>query len=135
MEQQKRGLRFTLSEIESLLEVVKAIVPIGNPDWDKILNEHASCYPTKDCTAESLKRKFQELAQTKIPTGYPNMPPHIRKAKHIYYRIVQATDGSTGGLEAKAIFNYSISSTKAMLTLARGSCLKISTIIRIPNIR
>ncbi len=25
------------------------------------------------------------------------MPPHIRKAKHIYYRIVQATDGSIGG--------------------------------------
>jgi hypothetical protein len=27
------------------------------------------------------------------------MPPHICKAKHIYYRIVQATDGSIGGLE------------------------------------
>ncbi len=27
------------------------------------------------------------------------MPPHICKAKHIYYRIVQVTDGSTGGLE------------------------------------
>jgi hypothetical protein len=27
------------------------------------------------------------------------MPPHIRKAKHIYYKIVLATDGSTGGSE------------------------------------
>jgi hypothetical protein len=27
------------------------------------------------------------------------MPPHICKAKHIYYRIVQATGGSTGELE------------------------------------
>jgi hypothetical protein len=27
------------------------------------------------------------------------MPPHICKAKHIYYRIVQATDGPTGGSE------------------------------------
>ncbi len=34
-----------------------------------------------------------------IPTGDPNMPPHICKAKHIYYKIVLATDGSTGGLE------------------------------------
>ncbi len=63
------------------------------------VNEHASHYPTKDRTAESLKCKFQELAHTKIPTGDPNMPPHIRKDKHIYYRIVQTTDGSTGGLE------------------------------------
>jgi hypothetical protein len=82
-----------------VLEGVKAIIPIRNPNWDKILNQHASCYSTKDHTAKLLKRKFQELARTKIPTGDPNMPPHIRKAKHIYYRIVQATDGSTGGLE------------------------------------
>jgi hypothetical protein len=27
------------------------------------------------------------------------MPPHICKAKHIYYKIVLATDRSTGGLE------------------------------------
>jgi hypothetical protein len=32
MVQQKRGFKFTLSKIESLLEVVKAIIPIGNPD-------------------------------------------------------------------------------------------------------
>ncbi len=85
--------------------MVKAIIPIGNPNWDKILNKHASCYPKKDCTAKSLKHKFQELARTKIPTGDPNMPPHIRKAKHIYYRIVQATDGSTGGSEDGADLN------------------------------
>ncbi len=76
-------------------------IPNGfpNQDWEKIFSEHASHYPTKDCTTESLKRKFQELARTKIPTGDPNMPPHICKAKHIYYKIVLATDGSTGGLE------------------------------------
>jgi hypothetical protein len=32
MVQQKRGFKFALFEIESLLEVVKAIIPIGNPD-------------------------------------------------------------------------------------------------------
>jgi hypothetical protein len=79
--------------------VVKAIIPIGNPNWEKILNKHASHYPTKDCTAKLLKHKFQELVRTKIPTGDPNMPHHICKAKHIYCRIMQATNGSTGGLE------------------------------------
>jgi hypothetical protein len=96
MAQQKRGFKFALSEIESLLKVVEVIIPIGNPDWDKILHKHASRYPTKYRTAKLLKRKFQELACTKIPTGDPNMPPPICKAKHIYYRIVQVTDGSTG---------------------------------------
>jgi hypothetical protein len=58
MAQQKRGYKFILSEIDSLLEVIKGIISIENPDWDKILNKHVSCYPTKDCSAESLKRKF-----------------------------------------------------------------------------
>ena len=99
MAQQKRGFKFALSKTESLLKVIKGIIPIGNPDWDKILNKHASCYPTKDCTAKLLKRKFQKLACTEIPTRDPNMPPHICKAKHIYYKIVLAIYRSTGGSE------------------------------------
>jgi hypothetical protein len=100
MAQQKRGFEFALSEIESLLEVVNAIIPIRNPDWERVFNKHVSCYPTKDHSAKKMSKcKFQELACTKIPTSDPNMPPHIRKANHIYYKIVLATDGSTGGSE------------------------------------
>ncbi len=54
MAQQKRGFQVALSKIESLLEVVKTITPIGNPNWEKILNKHTSCYTTKDCTAKLL---------------------------------------------------------------------------------
>ncbi len=105
MAQQKKGFKVALFKIESLLKVVKAIIPIGNPDWEKILNEYASCNPTKDCTAKSLKCKFQEFARTKNHTGDPNMHPHIHKAKHIYYRILQATDKATGGSEDGADLN------------------------------
>jgi hypothetical protein len=87
MVQQKMGFKFALSKIVSLLEVIDAIIPIGNLDWERVFNEHASCYPTKDCTAELLKRKFQELARTKIPTGDPNSPPHICMAKRINYKM------------------------------------------------
>jgi hypothetical protein len=41
MAQRKRGLKFAISKIESLLKGVKAIITIGNPDWDKILNKDA----------------------------------------------------------------------------------------------
>jgi hypothetical protein len=39
MVQQKRGFKFALSEIESLLELVKAIIPIENRDCmeDKVM--------------------------------------------------------------------------------------------------
>ncbi len=58
MVQQKRGSKYALSKIESLIEVVDAIIPIGNANWERVFNEHVSCYPTKDCTAKSLQRKF-----------------------------------------------------------------------------
>ena len=31
-----------------------------------------------------------------MPTGDPKCPPHLVSAKHIYRKIVEATDGSTG---------------------------------------
>jgi hypothetical protein len=93
----RRGYKFTVTEMEHLLETVEDVIPIGNPDWERIWQEHSARYPTKERTAESLKRKFQELARKKIPTGDPNCPPYIRDAKRIFRKIVQATDGSTGG--------------------------------------
>ena len=93
----RRGFKFTVSEIEHLLETIEDVIPIGNPDWERIWQEHSARYPTKERTSESLKRKFQELARKKNPTGDPNCPPYVRAAKRIFHKIVQATDGSTGG--------------------------------------
>jgi hypothetical protein len=88
MAQQKRGFKFALSKIESLLKVFKAIIPIGNPDWEKILNEHATRYPTKDRTTKSLKHKFQELAPTNIPTGDPHMTSIIGMCRQLMGQLV-----------------------------------------------
>jgi hypothetical protein len=100
----RRGFKFTVVEIEHLLETIEDVIPIGNPDWERIWQEHSACYPTKERTSESLKRKFQELASKKNPTGDPNCPPYVRDAKRIFYKIVQATDGSTGGSDVDEDF-------------------------------
>ena len=100
----RRGFKFTVVEIEHLLETIEDVIPIGNPDWKRIWQEHSARYPTKERTSESLKRKFQELARKKIPTGDPNCPPYVRDAKQIFYKIVQATDGSTGGSDVDEDF-------------------------------
>ena len=77
----RRGFKFTVVEIEHLLETIEDVIPIGNPDWERIWQEHSARYPTKERTSESLKRKFQELARKKNPTGDPNCPPYVRAAK------------------------------------------------------
>ena len=100
----RRGFKFTVAEIEHLLETIEDVIPIGNPDWERIWQEHSARYPTKERTSESLKRKFQELARKKNPTGDPNCPPYVRDAKQIFYKIVQANDGSTGGSDVDEDF-------------------------------
>jgi hypothetical protein len=97
MPPKKRGFKFTSHELESLAEVVADIIPMSNTDWDNILEIHVENFPGLNRTSDSLKRKFQEMARTKIPTGDPNCPNHIRLAKRAYYKLIKASDGSTGG--------------------------------------
>ena len=75
---------------------MEEILPIGTSEWERVWERHDVDFQAKERTPESLKRKFQELARKKIPTGDPQCPPYVRKAKHIYHKIILATDGSTG---------------------------------------
>jgi hypothetical protein len=93
----KRGLKFTVEEIKDLLALINDIVEIGNPEWKLVWSQHNAKYAERDHTLESLKRKFQELTPQKIPKGEPNCPPNVCSAKHIFCKILQATDGSTRG--------------------------------------
>ncbi len=95
MPPKKRGFKFTTHELESLADAVADIVPMS--DWDTVWEAHNESFPGLNRTSDSLKRKFQEMARTKIPTGDLNCPHHIRVAKRVYYKLIKATDGSTGG--------------------------------------
>ncbi len=50
MLQWKRGYKFAISEVESLLKVIDEISPIGNPDLERVWNNHLAHYPTKEWT-------------------------------------------------------------------------------------
>ncbi len=43
---------------------------------------------------DSLKRKFKELHNKKIPTGDPLCPPAVRQAKHLQVKIISRLDVS-----------------------------------------
>jgi hypothetical protein len=97
----KRGFKFTIAELEHLFDVIDEVLTIGNPDWEKVCHVHSNAYPTIEWTPESLKCRFQELVCDKIPTGDPNCPPYICEAKQISWKIVLATNGSTGGSDGE----------------------------------
>ncbi len=54
-----------------------------------------SKYPlNQQHSVDSLKRKFKELHNKKIPTGDPLCPPAIRRAKRVRYLIIDKMDAS-----------------------------------------
>jgi hypothetical protein len=97
MAKEKRGYKFNIRKLESLVEAVEELVPISNTECEWVWDRHIALYPLQDQTIESLKCKFQEMARAKIKTGDPNMPPHSCGAKRAYFAIVKKTDGSTCG--------------------------------------
>ena len=80
----------------SLFEHIEAILPISAPEWEQVEHRHHSRYPDRARTGDQLRKKFNSLAKTAIPTGDPNIPPDVREAKRIRELIFQKSDGGTG---------------------------------------
>lgn len=87
---------YTPDELASLNEVVEELLPISGAEWELVEHRHYSRYPDRERTGLQLRKKFNDVSTTKIPTGDPNIPPHIRDAKRIRGLIYQKTDGGTG---------------------------------------
>ena len=49
-------------------------------------------FPEFSRTGESLKRKFNSIAKRSGPSGDPNCPPYVRKAKAVKKKIIEKTD-------------------------------------------
>ncbi len=62
----KRGFKFIVAELEHMLDINDKTVPIGNPYFENVWQEHSAAHPTMERTLESLKSKFQELVCKKI---------------------------------------------------------------------
>eukprot|EP00521_Asterionellopsis_glacialis_P008881 CAMPEP_0195285562 /NCGR_PEP_ID=MMETSP0707-20130614/3353_1 /TAXON_ID=33640 /ORGANISM="Asterionellopsis glacialis, Strain CCMP134" /LENGTH=179 /DNA_ID=CAMNT_0040345077 /DNA_START=141 /DNA_END=676 /DNA_ORIENTATION=+ len=79
----KRGQGYSIEETLSLLDILEQILPIGSDEWETVLREHHEKFSEQKRDVKSLKRKFGKLYCTQIPTGDPNCPPEVFRAKHI----------------------------------------------------
>lgn len=50
----------------------------------------------RDRNVDGIKRKFAALHRKKIPTGDPLMPPEVKRAKHIRFKITERADLGEG---------------------------------------
>jgi hypothetical protein len=90
---------YSNNELDLLLESVREILPISGREWEEVATRQASYFSDSRRTGEQLKKKYNRLAKTKIPTGDPNCPPSVREAKRISRLIVEKTNGTAGDEE------------------------------------
>jgi hypothetical protein len=82
-----------------MLEFARDILPISGAEWDLITSRHSAFHPELERAGDQLKKKFNKLACTQIPTGNPNIPPPVREAKEIRDLIIEKSEGVTGSEE------------------------------------
>jgi hypothetical protein len=63
------------------------VLPLGHEMWEQVAELHGIHYPMQARMAESLKRKFNALANQQPGTGNQNIPPLVAKAKGIMEAI------------------------------------------------
>ena len=79
------------------MDIVDQFLPVSHRDWENVANAHSLQYPLHQRTAESCRRKFQGLANTKPKTSETRTHPSVVKAKAIREKIA----GSNGSNNAE----------------------------------
>jgi hypothetical protein len=76
-----QGFAYTDEEVNSLLLLMNKILPISPREWDTVCREHNENWPNSNRDSNSIRGKFNSLANQRVPTGDPNCPPLVKFAK------------------------------------------------------
>lgn len=88
----RRGAGFSDPELYCLMDILDEHLPLCREEWDQVVREQEQRYPGKERTVDSLRRKFAKLARKQMPTGDPLMPPLVKRAKQIRYRMTERAE-------------------------------------------
>ena len=83
-----RGPSWTDDDVNLMLDAVALVLPQGGHVWAKVtsqFNQEEATTCVRD--ADSIKRKFISLKNHKKPTGDPECPPEVVRAKRIQREI------------------------------------------------
>ena len=95
-EAKKKGRRqgshnFSKEDDKVLLEYVHMIIPVSTQDWEVIADAYNTCMEERASTPrthEALKQRFKKFANAPKPTGDPQCPPNVVKAKQLSREIL-----------------------------------------------
>jgi hypothetical protein len=76
-------INYSSEECTALLQCIRAVLPIGNEQWQMVAELHGNQYSHCNRTAESIRHKFSALANVQPSSGNPTIPPLILQANQI----------------------------------------------------
>lgn len=83
-----KSKHFSATETDMFLSLVRDREPLGQIAWQALADEFSSLVEEDRLRDYAqLQRRFKTLYSKKIPTGDPHMPPEVRLAKHLNYKI------------------------------------------------
>jgi hypothetical protein len=100
--------KFTDEETQALLDAMRMIIPIGREEWEQVVTEFNHYFPLSRRGLENLRRKFNTMANKKIPTGDPNIPDHVKEAKEINSLIFSKSEAVVLGKRRLESEDYSL---------------------------
>ena len=74
-----KGITYLQEGVDNFLDELEEILPVTATGWERVAEIHLSRYPDQQRSVDSLKRKFKELHNKKIPPGDPVYPPAVRR--------------------------------------------------------
>lgn len=95
------GRNYTIEEMHLLLDCVEEVMPQGLDEWEGVHTQFHELWFLKTGHRSSrdmlsLRRCFTRLRSKQVPTGAPECPDHVRRAKRLYWAIVDETGGVGG---------------------------------------
>jgi hypothetical protein len=76
-----------------LLDAIEKEVPIGQIAWQNVMNYFNARVPdNRERDERSLRNKFNALVNMKAPTGDPNIPNQVLRAKELSERIIESSE-------------------------------------------
>ena len=104
-----RGKNWTEEEQLHLLEVMEEIMPINPDEWEQVKLKHDAVFGSNGCPISSLQCVYANLTWVVEPTGNPNIPCPVKKAKEVKELLWEKTDGTTGSQDTNdQIINLSL---------------------------
>jgi hypothetical protein len=82
-------LKFTTDELESLMDIIEDVLPMGKYEWERVVARYNSMFPDRPRNEKSVCNQFNSYSKQKPPTGDPDCPPLVRKSKLIQAKIVK----------------------------------------------